>query len=48
MSITNHKGFSLPKTGDKGGYAVTIIGIIGAVVGFYIVSENRKKKAKAN
>lgn len=48
MSITNHKGFSLPKTGDKGVYAVTIIGIIGAVVGFYIVSENRKKKAKAN
>ena len=48
MSITNHKGFSLPKTGDKGVYAVTIIGIIGAVVGFYIISENRKKKAKAN
>lgn len=48
MSITNHKGFSLPKTGDKGVYAVTIIGIIGAVVGFYIVSENKKKKAKAN
>lgn len=48
MSIINHKGFSLPKTGDKGVYAVTIIGIIGAVVGFYIISENRKKKAKAN
>ena len=48
MSITNHKGFSLPKTGDKGVYAVTIAGIIGAVVGFYIISENRKKKAKAN
>ena len=48
MSIINHKGFSLPKTGDKGVYAVTIAGIIGAVVGFYIVSENKKKKAKAN
>ena len=48
MSITNHKGFSLPKTGGKGVYFLTIAGVIGAVIGFYIISEDKKKKAKAN
>lgn len=48
MSITNHKGFSLPKTGGKGVYFLTIVGVVGAVIGFYIISEDKKKKAKAN
>ena len=47
MSITNHKGFSLPKTGGNGVYLVTILGILGAVIGFYVLSEDKKKKAKA-
>ena len=47
MSITNHKGFSLPKTGGNGVYLVTILGILGAVIGFYVLSEDKKKKSKA-
>lgn len=47
MSITNHKGFSLPKTGGNGTYVATIVGIIGFAIGCYFISENRKKKAKA-
>lgn len=43
LSVNNTKGFLLPQTGGRGLYAVTIIGVVVAAGGCYLVS--RKKKA---
>ena len=43
LSVENSKGFLLPKTGGRGLYAMTIIGVIAVAGGCYLVS--RKKKA---
>ena len=42
MSVNNTRGFRLPQTGGSGLYLVTILGVITAVGGCYLVM--RKKK----
>ncbi|MCC8150144.1 MAG: LPXTG cell wall anchor domain-containing protein, partial [Lachnospiraceae bacterium] len=42
VSITNHKSFRLPQTGGSGLYAITILGIILAVLGIMISRKEKK------
>lgn len=43
MEILNSKGFLLPQTGGQGVYLITILGVIIAAAGIYLVSKNKKK-----
>ena len=43
MSLTNDKGFALPRTGGSGMYLITIVGVVIAIGGFYSIT--RKKRA---
>lgn len=43
LSLMNEKGFLLPKTGGAGMYLLTIVGVVGVVVGVYFVTKDKKK-----
>ena len=46
MEVQNAKGFSLPKTGGRGLYLLTIAGVILAGTGMMFTTGKRKKDEK--
>ncbi len=43
MSLTNDKGFVLPKTGGSGMYLITIVGVVIAIGGFYSITRKKRE-----
>lgn len=43
MRVVNHKGFLLPQTGGDGLYLITVLGIVMAGFGWYLMGGKRRK-----